>query len=236
MPLISVFVSSPDTHSERRFDTGLTVQQLKDKLVPITGISPQHQVVRVFRSSEQNELVASLDDENRTLENYGLQEWNVIKVDSSDPNARPGEFSDLSAVEKFELTPEEYEARSDTVLSHLKANKLGRFAPTPTNLTHAPPPPSSVPSNIVVGARCQVPGDGGLERRGTVRYVGTAPIGKGGAWVGVELDEPVGKGDGEIEGVRYFTSRAKHAVFVRPDKVDVGDYPEEDLMGSDDEI
>lgn len=90
----------------------------------------------MFRSSEQNELVASLDDENRTLENYGLQEWNVIKVchpclipltdttaqpqvDSSDPNARPGEFSDLSAVEKFELTPEEYEARSGELTTSL---------------------------------------------------------------------------------------------------------------------
>lgn len=86
---------------------------------------------------------------------------------------------------------------SDTVLSHLKANKLGRFADVPTNLAHPPPPPSSAPSNVAVGARCQVASEGGLERRGTVRYVGTARIGKGGVWVGVELDEPFGKGDGE---------------------------------------
>ena len=86
---------------------------------------------------------------------------------------------------------------SDTVLSHLKANKLGRFADVPTNLTCPPPPPSSAPSEVVSGARCVVPGVGGLERRGTVRYVGEAKIGKGGVWVGVELDEPVGKGDGE---------------------------------------
>lgn len=32
-------------------------------------------------------------------------------MDNTDPNARPGEFSDLSAVDKFELTNEEYEAR-----------------------------------------------------------------------------------------------------------------------------
>lgn len=82
------------------------------------------------------------------------------------------------------------------MLSHLKANKLGRFADVPTNLTQPPPPPSSAPSNIVPGARCEVPNEGGLDRRGTVRYVGRAEIGKGGVWVGVELDEPVGKGDG----------------------------------------
>ena len=52
----------------------------QDKLTPITGISPQHQVIRVYRSSESNDLVADLSDDLRTLESYGLQEWNVVKV------------------------------------------------------------------------------------------------------------------------------------------------------------
>lgn len=39
-------------------------------------------------------------------------------------------------------------------------------------------------------------GEGGMAKRGTVRFVGVAEIGKGGVWVGVELDEPTGKGDG----------------------------------------
>jgi tubulin-folding cofactor B len=156
-------------------------------------------------------------------------------VDNTDPTARPGEYTDLSAVEKFELTPEEYESRRDTVLSHLKANKLGRFADVPTNLT-TPPPPAPIPSNVVVGARCEVQGgDGAIDRRGTIRFVGEASMGKGGVWVGVELDEPTGKGDGSVEGVRYFESRAKHAVFVRADKVTVGEFPEEDLFASDED-
>lgn len=86
----------------------------------------------------------------------------------------------------------------DTVRSHLKSHKLGRFADVPTNLTNAPPPPSSAPSSIVSGARCEISGtsDDELKKRGTVRFVGSADIGKGGVWVGVEVDEPVGKGDG----------------------------------------
>lgn len=70
-----------------------------------------------------------LQDEQKTLEAYGIAEWNCIKVcrlkqylvqmhqlmgqvENTDPNARPeGEFTDLSAVNKFELTNEEYEAR-----------------------------------------------------------------------------------------------------------------------------
>ncbi|GFZ46203.1 hypothetical protein JCM24511_04450 [Saitozyma sp. JCM 24511] len=233
MVLVSLFVSSPDTHSERRLDTSLT-----DKLTPITGIAPQYQVLRVYRSSEGSELLATLSDEHRTLEEYGVAEWNNIRVENTDPNARPGEFSDLSAVEKFELTPEEYASRSDTVLAHLKANKLGRFAPVPTNLTQPPPPPSSAPAEVAPGARCEViSGEGGMAKRGTVRFVGIAEIGKGGVWVGVELDEPTGKGDGSVEGKTYFKCRPLHAIFVRPEKVTIGDFPEEDLMADDnDEI
>lgn len=74
---------------------------------------------------------------------------------------------------------------------------MGRFADVPTPIAHAPPSSSSTPSNMKPGARCQVePGETGLARLGTVRFVGEAAIGKGGMWVGVELDEPTGKGDG----------------------------------------
>lgn len=157
-------------------------------------------------------------------------------MENTDPSARPGEYNDLSAVEKFELTPEEYESRRDTVLSHLKANKLGRFAEVPTNLTQPPPAPATLPSNIKVGERCEVQsGDGTIDRRGTIRFVGEAHMGKGGVWVGVEMDEPTGKGDGSVDGVRYFQCSLKHAVFVRADKVTVGDFPEEDLMADDDD-
>ncbi|KAL1405514.1 hypothetical protein Q8F55_009151 [Vanrija albida] len=212
MPLTSFFISSPDTHSERRLDADLTVAALKDKLVPITGIAQQWQALSLH-ASDDGPVLAALVDDGATLASYGLREFYVVKVANTDPNARPGEYTDTTGVDKFELTPAEYEARNDTVLSHLKAHKLGRFADVPEPLAHAPP--AAVPANLVPGARVEIAPEGGLAKRGTVRFVGSADIGKGGVWVGVELDEPTGKGDGAVT---------------------VGDFPEEDLLASDDEI
>ena len=86
-----------------------------------------------------------------------------------------------------------------------------------------------------VGMRCQVcPG----ERRGSVAYVGVVPeIGGGGHWVGVIFDEPVGKTDGTaggkggIGGKRYFDAPgSNYGGFVRGKNVEVGDFPERDIM------
>ena len=126
MVFLSIFVTSPDTHSERRFDTSLTIAQIKDKLVPITGISPQYQVLRVTRTPETEQVLAVLDDDSKTLSECNVPEWSCLRVDNTDPNARPGEFTDLSAVDKFELTPEEYASRTGELPSRDLAMRDGR--------------------------------------------------------------------------------------------------------------
>lgn len=73
---------------------------------------------------------------------------------------------------------------------------MGRFAES----TQKPEPTSSVHlSASQVGARCRVREDNDSpERRGTIRYIGVTKFGKqdGSIWVGVELDEPLGKNNG----------------------------------------
>lgn len=158
----------------------------------------------------------------------------LLQVDNTDPHARGGEFIDTSLVDKFELTQEEYEKRQDTVLPQLKARHIGRFAPATSS-----EPVHKAAAQHAVGARCQL--DESSERRGTIRFVCPTDFGvqgkggEGGDWIGIELDEPTGKNDGEVAGKRYFQCRQGHGVFIRPERVLVGDYPELDEFASDQE-
>ena len=56
----------------------------------------------------------------------------------------------------------------------------------------------------------------------------------GSVWVGVDLDEPVGKHAGTVLGRSYFTARGnKHGTFVKPAAVQCGDFPEIDPFDED---
>jgi tubulin-folding cofactor B len=80
---------------------------------------------------------------------------------------------------------------------------------------------------IEVGKRCRVGGED--EKRGEVMYVGEVEQIPGGVgkWIGIKLDEPVGRNEGSLGGKRYWGNEGdpKHGVFVRPERVEVGDWP-----------
>lgn len=82
---------------------------------------------------------------------------------------------------------------------------------------------------VFAGRRCRVGTDDG--RRGLIMYVGEVPEIPGGSiWVGVRLDEPVGKNDGSIGGKRYWDPQGEapamnHGIFVHPERVEAGEWP-----------
>jgi len=101
---------------------------------------------------------------------------------------------------------------------------------------------------MATGNRCEIAGG----RRGVVmytclhpslfmlsvlifgsRYVGPIPEMPIGWWIGVKLDEPLGKNDGSVKGARYFTCDPAYGCFIRPQNVQVGDYPEEDIFADE---
>jgi len=127
------------------------------------------------------------------------------------------------------MPEDEYAKKSDSVLAWKKAHKLGRFDPAALSMEEAKVAGYNQEvknRGIEVGKRCRVGRDG--NRRGVVMYVGEVEEIPGGlgAWVGVRLDEPVGKNDGSVGGKRYWEEEggggSKFGVFVRPERVEVG--------------
>ena len=95
------------------------------------------------------------------------------------------------------------------------------------------------PTGIKQGLRCRIlPSND--HRRGVVSFVGQVPDIPGvGAWIGVTLDEPTGKNDGSVNGTRYFSCAPKSGVFLRAERVEIGDFPElslDDELASDEEF
>jgi tubulin-folding cofactor B len=152
-------------------------------------------------------------------------------------------FNDVSKVAKVEISTEKYAQLPDTVLAWKQKSKLGRFDPSaPTAEDRAAQQEAKLQAyedtitarGIEVGKRCRVGEDDA--RRGEVAYVGEVEkIPGGGKWIGVKLDEPVGKNDGSLDGHRYWGKDAdgggpgpKYGVFVRPERVEVGDWPVQD--------
>ncbi len=169
-----------------------------------------------------------------------ISDRNCQVIDTRPPGARPN-FNDTSGVEKYVMPEEEYEKKTDSVLAWKKAQKLGRFdpnAPSQEQAKVAAFTQEVEARGIAVGKRCRVGGDD--TRRGEVKYVGEVKEIPGGlgAWVGIDLDEPVGKNDGSISGTRYWgeESQIKHGIFVRPERVEIGDWPVLDDLEDMEEI
>ncbi|KAJ5145661.1 uncharacterized protein N7515_000225 [Penicillium bovifimosum] len=104
--------------------------------------------------------------------------------------------------------------------------------------------PNALFAGVATGKRAIIlPSSPPHIRRGTIRFVGPVPAipitGPGRElqqdaelpadlqpiWVGIELDEPMGKNDGSVNGQRYFECLANRGVFVKPEKVEVGEFP-----------
>ncbi|KAI2625504.1 CAP Gly-rich domain-containing protein [Xylaria nigripes] len=235
---IPLLVISESSSSERRITPSWTIGQLKSKLEPVTGVPPSCQRLRLKTSAGESIPIEAEDEDATPLFNFPLAPYAELQVTQSPQAfvsiaAGPGakmNFNDISGVEKYVMPVEEYEKKTDSVLAWKKAEKLGRFNPDAPSIEKAriDAHGHEIQSRgIEVGKRCRIGGNDA--RRGEVKFIGEVREIPGalGAWVGVHLDEPVGRNDGSIEGTRYWgaASQLKHGVFVRPERVEIGDWP-----------
>ncbi|XP_056001957.1 CAP-Gly domain-containing linker protein 2-like isoform X34 [Ostrea edulis] len=94
----------------------------------------------------------------------------------------------------------------------------GTGIPTPGSVHKAqspdglPPPP--IADDFIIGDRVWVSGT----KPGQIAYIGETQFASG-EWAGVVLDNPEGKNDGSVQGVRYFQCEPKKGVFSRISKL-----------------
>lgn len=136
------------------------------------------------------------------------------------------------------MSAADYENRTDSVLAWKKSHQLGRFDPEAPSIEQQKINASYREvdeRHIKLSARCRLLPDSD-HRRGTVNFIGDIPEIPGvGAWIGIELDEPTGKNDGSVKGTRYFECKTNYGVFVKPERVEIGDFAVLDELADDDE-
>ncbi|KAL2264036.1 hypothetical protein VTK26DRAFT_3074 [Humicola hyalothermophila] len=237
---VPLYVISEYASSERRVTPSWSISQLKAKLESVTGIPPSCQQIFLKTSASEKIPLQAQDEDSVYLNSFPLVPYAELQVvDTRPPSSRPN-FSSTAGVEKYVLPEEEYEKKTDSVLAWKKAQKLGRFdpnAPSHEQAKVAAIAREIESRGIAVGKRCRIAQDD--TRRGEIKYVGDVKEIPGlGAWVGIQLDEPVGKNDGSIGGTRYWgeESELKRGVFVRPERVEVGDFPVLDDLEDMEEI
>jgi tubulin-specific chaperone B len=219
---------------ELRLDLHSPISEVKRKLYTHNGSSIE--AMELHLRDQSGNFICKMLDDSRPLGYYSVQNGYEIHVVDTDPFSlsRDGGLDDVSKIEKYRMTDEEYEKRENTLRAY-KKKMLAQdpnFKFLPENKKPAVDPDFLTEECVAgaeVGMRCEIqPGS----RRGVIAYIGkdVASLAPG-YWVGVRLDEPMAKGDGSRGGVSYFDCPDKHGAFVRPDHVAVGNFPtiEEEL-------
>lgn len=228
---------------ELRVDSSLTVYDLKDKLYTHCG-TKQDFMTLLIRSSEKGPIRAELSNENMTLASYGVVSGDWLYVLDADPHSASanGWLEDTSLVKKYEVSEEKYNASTNTYRAYKRRmrEKNPNWSMTSElakklNAKNRPSVDTSdEPPRVKVGDRCEVNPGG---KRGEVCYLGRQLKGlPEGWWIGVRFDEPVGRNDGTVKGVKYFDAQMGYGGLARPSNVNVGDFPVLDDFDSDDEI
>ncbi|XP_068173629.1 tubulin-folding cofactor B [Antennarius striatus] len=230
-PMVNVRVTSPQTSfvSNRRFNRGVTVADLKRNLEMLVGGSASSMDLELFDVSDK--FLQKIDDNEALLGSYPVDDnCRIHVIDTS--GRLMGEFEDVSKVEKYEMSEDSYDKRSDSARAFMKKHHIGHFneeevAKKKAESAAQQEREKAAAEDISVGSRCKVQAPKQPTKLGTVMFVGTTDF-KPGYWVGVKYDEPLGKNNGTVEGKQYFECEDKYGGFVKPQYVTVGDFPEED--------
>ena len=221
-----------------------TVLELKMKLFKKNGTLTDSMELFVRNGSLGNTLY--MGDDAKTFRYYGGSNGCEIHIRDTDPYSisANGALENVNLVEKYVMPDSVYDTLPNTLRSHIRKQrefdpnfKINLVQPSvyhkaPLSSDH-PETPRNATELYFIGNRCEVNPGG---RRGEIKFFGSI-AGLPGSWIGVELDEPLGQNNGEgPDGVKYFQAKPEYGCFAKHYNVNVGDFPVEDFLASDDEI
>ena len=210
---------------EVRFSLFEPICEIKLSLVKRVGTSVES--MELTLKNKMGGVVAKMDDELKCLGYYSPEDgWSIHIVDT-DPSSMVAQISDLSAVEKYVMSDEDYESLPSSMrkfLRNLRDNNPELFSKQ--EIVTDPDFEKEIADEIKVGERCIMLSD---NHRGVVMYVGRVTDLGQGFYIGVKLDEPYGMNDGSVKGTQYFECPSKYGIFLRPSKIQTGNFPELDF-------
>ncbi len=237
----------PAKFPDIRIDLHMTVERVKEKFKLHIGTPVDHQRIIL---KDSGRIIGELTDNTKMIGFYSVVSGNELHVIDTDPFSlsRGGGLTDVSLVEKFRMTDEDYDKRKGSMREYFKEQKAKdpnfRVKPKMTSMVNGKavpeeePQPEEIPGvesveGIAIGNRCEVqPG----ARRGEVMWIGEHECLKAGYWVGIKLDEPLGMNNGSVKGNQLFECGENYGALVRGKNCTVGDFPDAfSLEDSDDE-
>ena len=99
-------------HREARLDRRWPVSELKVNLEYLTGTKSQFMTLHL--KNNKDEFIAELKNMDETLQHYSAENYWTLHVVDSDPNSALIGLEDLSQVQKYEISDEDYDKRDDT--------------------------------------------------------------------------------------------------------------------------
>ncbi len=246
---VEVSITTDGTKSSslitKKFQKDLTVWDLKQRLELITGRNANTMTVTAL--TPEGDVICKLAENYKLIGSYPLNHGTQLLVE--DPMyVQMEEETDDDLEKRYQLSEEQYSSRKGTLKEFLRRNKLGKYNPEiigkkeeeakkeEEERKRAEEKDIEAMNLIEIGRRCEVSVPNQVAKRGVVKFKGNVKFADG-LWVGVKYDEPFGKNDGSVNGVRYFEAPNNYGAFVRPIHVKVGDYPEiTDGLEYDDEF
>nr|CAD1838765.1 unnamed protein product [Ananas comosus var. bracteatus] len=203
---------------EIRFSLQMSVEAVKEKLWRKCGTAVESMLLELH--DDAGSKIADLSDNLRPLGFYSPQDRYQLHIIDLDPSSvtSGGWLEDISLVEKYTISEEAY-SKLDSNFRKFKEKMISQ------NPTHdkklADNYMEELCANIKVGDRCEVePG----AKRGVVKFVGKAEALGPGFWVGIQYDEPLGKHDGMVKGIRFFECPPDMALSLGPTKSRLGTF------------